>query len=67
MAVFSPQIPETAGFDVAAHVRALGAHGLDVDVVLGDAGALPLGEVEVTVVDAPLARADRSARESRPT
>ncbi len=29
-----PQIPETEGYDVAAHVDALVAHGLDVDIVL---------------------------------
>jgi uncharacterized cofD-like protein len=58
-----PQVPETAEFDVAAHVRALAAHGLDVDVVLRDAGALPLGEVDVAVVEAPLAQADGSAHD----
>ena len=29
-----PQDPETAGFDVARHVEALVAHGVDVDVRL---------------------------------
>ena len=29
-----PQIPETAGYDVAAHVAALRQHGVEVDVVL---------------------------------
>lgn len=38
------QLPETAGFDVAAHVRSLQAHQVPVDVVLADRGALPLGE-----------------------
>jgi uncharacterized cofD-like protein len=37
-----PQIPETAGYDVAAHVDALVAHGVDVDVVLADTPERPL-------------------------
>jgi len=31
-----PEIPETAGYDTAAHVAALTAHGLTVDAVLHD-------------------------------
>ncbi|MEO7837315.1 MAG: uridine diphosphate-N-acetylglucosamine-binding protein YvcK [Acidimicrobiales bacterium] len=43
-----PQEPETAGYDVAAHMKALLAHGVKVDTVLFDPaqmviGALPLG------------------------
>jgi uncharacterized cofD-like protein len=37
-----PQIPETAGYDVDAHVDALVAHGLDVDVVLAHTPERPL-------------------------
>jgi uncharacterized cofD-like protein len=37
-----PQIPETAGYDVDAHVDALRAHGLDVDVVLANTPEQPL-------------------------
>jgi uncharacterized cofD-like protein len=37
-----PQIPETEGYDVAAHVDALVAHGLDVDVVLAHTAERPL-------------------------
>jgi uncharacterized cofD-like protein len=37
-----PQIPETAGYDVDAHVDALVAHGLDVDVVLAHSSERPL-------------------------
>lgn len=40
-----PQIPETAGYDVAAHVEALTAHGVEVDVVLYDDARIPLGDV----------------------
>ena len=39
------QPPETVGFDVADHVRALADHGVAVDVVLADPAALPLGEM----------------------
>ncbi len=49
------QVPETAGYDVAAHVDALRAHGLDVDVVLCHPGALPLGGVDVRVVEREVA------------
>ena len=58
-----PQVPETAGFDVAAHVEALAAHGLEVDVVLRDPTGLPLGGVGVAVVEAPLALSDGSAHD----
>jgi uncharacterized cofD-like protein len=49
------QVPETAGYDVAAHVDALRAHGLDVDVVVCHPGALPLGGVSVRVVEREVA------------
>lgn len=39
------QPPETAGYDVAAHVAALARHGVLVDVVLADPAALPMGEL----------------------
>ena len=51
-----PQVPETAGFDVAAHVEALLAHGVEVDVVVCDTAALPLGSPSAAVVDRRLAR-----------
>jgi class 3 adenylate cyclase len=38
------QLPETAGFDVARLLESMSAHGVDVDVVLADRDALPLGE-----------------------
>ena len=47
---------ETAGFDVAAHVEALVAHGLRPDVVLADTAAIAAGEVDpaIRVVDTDL-------------
>jgi uncharacterized cofD-like protein len=39
------QPPETAGYDVATHVAALARHGVVIDVVLADSGALPIGEL----------------------
>jgi uncharacterized cofD-like protein len=50
------QEPETTGLDVAGHVAALVGHGVRVDRVVCDASALPLGELDVPVVDLPLAR-----------
>ncbi len=50
-----PQVPETAGFDVAAHVSALARHDVAVDVVLCDTSqGMPLGRVAAEVVDLPL-------------
>jgi uncharacterized cofD-like protein len=47
---------ETPGFDVAAHVHALLAHGVDPDVVLYDPATMPLGECDTACVAADLAR-----------
>jgi uncharacterized cofD-like protein len=50
-----PQWPETAGFDVAAHVEALVRHNLTVDVVLCDTSqGMPIGNMGIPVVDLPL-------------
>jgi uncharacterized cofD-like protein len=50
-----PQIPETAGFDVAAHVEALARHDVTIDVILCDTSqGMELGHVSVPVVDVPL-------------
>jgi uncharacterized cofD-like protein len=50
-----PQRPETAGFDVAAHLAALARHDVPVDVVLCDTSqGMELGPVAVDVVDRPL-------------
>ena len=58
-----PQLPETAGYGVAAHVDALRAHGLEVDVVLCHPGALPVGRLDVECVERPVAREDGSAHD----
>lgn len=49
---------ETEGYDVAAHVHALAAHGVEVDVVLAAEGALSLGDPSVPVVVAPVSGAE---------
>jgi len=50
------QVPETEGYDVAAHVAALREHGVEVDVVLWDSsGGLVAGPVDVPLVDRRLA------------
>ena len=51
-----PEGEETAGFDVGAHVAALAAHGVEVDVVLADPAEITLGTLDVQVVTAPLAK-----------
>ena len=51
-----PEDPETRGFDVAAHVDALVAHGIEPDVVLCDPSGLVVGTPAVPVVRRPLAR-----------
>ncbi len=49
------QHPETSGFDVAMHVEALRAHGVEVDVVVHDPATLTLGNLgRVEVVGRPL-------------
>jgi uncharacterized cofD-like protein len=50
-----PQVPETAGFDVAAHVAALTRHNVTVDVVVCDSiQGMPIGAVELPIRDVPL-------------
>ncbi|MDA8292138.1 MAG: YvcK family protein [Actinomycetota bacterium] len=39
------QVPETAGYDVAAHVAALEAHWIEPDWVLADTSGMALGDV----------------------
>ena len=54
-----PQVPETEGYDVAAHVAALREHGVDVDVVLWDSQAgLVAGACDRPLVDRRLAGAN---------
>lgn len=52
-----PRPPETAGYDVAAHVASLRRHGVEPDVVLVQSDGLPVGDVGgVEVVEVHLAR-----------
>lgn len=55
-----PQIPETEGYDGAAHLDALADHGLDVDVVLIDPAAIEPGPMREgpICVEGPYARVD---------
>ena len=53
----APQVPETAGYGAGDHVRALRAHGLDVDVVVCHEGGLPTDGLDVEAVVRPIARA----------
>lgn len=50
-----PQLPETAGFDVSAHLEALNRHNVSVDVVLCDTSqGMPLGSLGISALDIPL-------------
>jgi uncharacterized cofD-like protein len=53
-----PQMPETEGYDVAAHVEALLAHGVDIDIVVCDPAAIEVGLLRTPCVARRLARAD---------
>ncbi len=57
------QKPETTGYDVAAHVEALAAHGLEVDAVLCHPGALRVGRPEVLCVERTVAQQGRTAHD----
>jgi uncharacterized cofD-like protein len=47
-----PQQPETAGFDVSAHVEALSRHNVEVDVVVYDSSqGMPLGNLGISALD----------------
>jgi uncharacterized cofD-like protein len=50
-----PQFPETAGYDVAAHVEALVRHDVAIDVVVCDSSqGVPVGKPDARVVDVSL-------------
>ena len=53
----SEQHPETSGYDVAAHVDALLAHGVVLDTVIYDPAGIPLGRLPrgLEVIARPLA------------
>lgn len=54
------QVPETIGYDAAAHVAALIRHGIRPDVVICDSGHLPIGDMppDIRVVERSVARED---------
>jgi uncharacterized cofD-like protein len=55
VANLTEQHPETTGYDVARHVTTLRRHDVEVDYVLRDPHAMPLGHVtSVQVVDWPM-------------
>jgi uncharacterized cofD-like protein len=58
-----PQRAETDGYDVADHVAALAAHGIEVDRVLADPGAIALGELSLPVTVRPLAKTNGLAHD----
>jgi hypothetical protein len=50
-----PQVPETEGYDVAAHIGALARHGVVVDAVVCDTmQGMAIGGVDLPVLDVPL-------------
>lgn len=50
-----PQVPETEGYDVAAHVAALARHDVTIDVVVCDTRrGMTVGTTDVAVLDVPL-------------
>jgi uncharacterized cofD-like protein len=56
VANLAAEIPETEGYDVADHVAAMARHGVDVDVVVAQPGALPVGDLRARLVEVPVAR-----------
>jgi len=57
------QVPETEGYDVAAHVEALRAHGLEIDLVLCDPRGIERGHLDSTCVEAEVAGPDGVAHD----
>jgi uncharacterized cofD-like protein len=57
------EVAETKGYDVAAHVDALQRHGIQLDAVLYQEAALPVGDVGVPAVGAQLVRPDGRAHD----
>ncbi len=65
------QVPETTGYDVAAHVRALEAHGIEPEWVVADSSSMDVGklppgpgllEVDLASAVAPVHDPDRLSR-----
>ncbi len=57
------QVPETEGYDVADHVRALAAHGVAVDVVVYDPERMPAGDLQVPAAPRRLGRDEGSGHD----
>jgi uncharacterized cofD-like protein len=58
------EVTESAGYDVAAHVRSLRRHGVEPDVVVAQRDGLPVGDPGVDVVEADVARPNGLAHDS---
>lgn len=58
-----PQTPETAGYDVAAHVDALAAHGIEPAAVVWDPAAMAGGVIAIADRASELARDDGSGHD----
>lgn len=58
-----PQVSETAGYDVADHVAALGRHGLEPDVVLFDPSTIGGGDAVAGASAESVARSDGLAHD----
>ena len=58
-----PQVPETEGYDLADHVEALAAHGVEVDVVVHDPRRMPRGDLKVECLEREVGREDGSGHD----
>ena len=58
-----PQVPETEGYDLAAHLGALADHGLEIDDVVCDPARLDVGDVSVPCHRLDLALEDGSGHD----
>lgn len=58
-----PQVPETEGYDLADHVEALAAHGVEVDVVVHDPRCMPRGDLKVECLEREVGREDGSGHD----
>ncbi len=59
-----PEVPETDGFDVAMHLEALSAHGIEADVAICDPSGLPLGQPICRVIETSVSRPNGLAHDA---
>jgi uncharacterized cofD-like protein len=59
-----PQEPETSGYDLEAHLRALALHGVEPDTVVYDPRWLERGRVSSEVVEARVGREDGAGHDA---